>query len=98
VLYTSYEIILINIVRQLARSIFYFPSEIFKICRDPLSTVDLFIPRTDITFDDFRIRDAELLRQGAMTLKAHWDASGHIYHELLWDNFISGVLTIALGT
>jgi hypothetical protein len=82
--------------RQLAKSIFYFPSEIFKICRDPFSTIDLFVPRTDITFDNFRIRDAELLRQGSMMLKAHWDACGHIYHAHLWDNFIKAVLT--LGT
>lgn len=31
---------------------------------DPSLSFDLNVPRADITFDNFRIRDAELLRQG----------------------------------
>ncbi|KAF4604653.1 hypothetical protein EYR40_003428 [Pleurotus pulmonarius] len=40
----------------------YFPSDIWKFIREPMSFIDVYSPRADITFDDFRIRDSELLK------------------------------------
>lgn len=81
--------------RQLMQSIAYFPSDVFKILRDPTSTVDLYVPRTDITFDDFRLRDSELLKQGGAMLKKQWDSSrkGGVLQGLGWDSFFKAVLT-----
>ncbi|PBL00230.1 hypothetical protein ARMGADRAFT_982213 [Armillaria gallica] len=50
----------------------YLPYRIISLfpkIYDPISTVDIYISRTDITFDHFRIRDVELFRQGATTFK-----------------------------
>lgn len=41
----------------------YFPSDLWKFIRDPMSFIDIYSPRADITFDNFRIRDSELLKE-----------------------------------
>ncbi|KAH7907559.1 hypothetical protein BJ138DRAFT_1116595 [Hygrophoropsis aurantiaca] len=51
--------------RSLIYSIISFPFDVVNIYKDPMSTIDIYIPRLDVTFDDFRIRDAELIRQSA---------------------------------
>ncbi|EIW87243.1 hypothetical protein CONPUDRAFT_161827 [Coniophora puteana RWD-64-598 SS2] len=53
--------------RQLYESLTYLPRNIATIFTDPMHNLDISVPRLDVTFDDFRIRDAELLRQ-ALTL------------------------------
>ncbi|KAJ8523084.1 hypothetical protein ONZ45_g410 [Pleurotus djamor] len=52
-----------SFLRQLLQSIAYFPSDVWKTCRDPMGTLDLYAPRADITFERFRIRDSELVRE-----------------------------------
>lgn len=55
--------------RQMISAIVYFPSDLVKLYMDPSLSFDLYVPRADITFDNFRIRDAELLRQGFTLLQ-----------------------------
>ncbi|PFH45357.1 hypothetical protein AMATHDRAFT_160558 [Amanita thiersii Skay4041] len=49
-----------------------FPYDIWRIYRDPPSAVDLDIPRCDLTFDHFRIRDAELVKQVSNMIKRQY--------------------------
>lgn len=39
------------------------PTFVYKIFYDPLLYLNLHIPKADIQFDDFRVRDAELVSQ-----------------------------------
>ncbi|KAF9492099.1 hypothetical protein BDN71DRAFT_1452021 [Pleurotus eryngii] len=41
----------------------YFPSDIWKFIGDPMGFIDIYSPRADITFDNFRIRDSELFKE-----------------------------------
>lgn len=61
---------------------------------DPLSMIDLYVTRSDITFDSFRIRDAELLAQGGMMLKRQYDTSrsSGVLQGIGWDNFVQTVI------
>ncbi|EGO05362.1 hypothetical protein SERLA73DRAFT_82989 [Serpula lacrymans var. lacrymans S7.3] len=57
-------------------SITSFPSDVLRIFMDPMSSIDIYCPRADITFDYFRIRDAELLRQGFVLFNEKLEYSG----------------------
>jgi len=48
---------------QLASSILHFPYDLTHVVNYPMTTINLYIPRADITFDNFRLRDAELVPQ-----------------------------------
>lgn len=52
---------------------------------DPSLSFDLCIPRADVTFDDFRIRDAELLRQGFNMLQEGLNKRNTSFTDILSD-------------
>ncbi|KII94315.1 hypothetical protein PLICRDRAFT_153850 [Plicaturopsis crispa FD-325 SS-3] len=80
--------------RQIPMSILYFPSDLAKLYFDPLSFVDLHIPRADITFDDFRMRDAELVRQCGEMVARKFNEGGKELTGFLWDVFLSALLEL----
>jgi hypothetical protein len=43
----------------------------------PMTFLDLHVERADITFDEFRIRDAELVIQGLTLLEQHAKRNGY---------------------
>ncbi|KAL0951922.1 hypothetical protein HGRIS_008576 [Hohenbuehelia grisea] len=62
-----------SFIWQLLLAMFYFPSNIVGILRDPTSAIDIFSPRTDVTFDNFRLRDSELLKHLGTTIITTYD-------------------------
>ncbi|KAF8876489.1 P-loop containing nucleoside triphosphate hydrolase protein [Infundibulicybe gibba] len=52
----------------------YLPFEIVKAFYDLASKIEIYAPRVDITFDDFRLRDTELFTQGGDLLQ-RWYSS-----------------------
>lgn len=56
---------------MLLLSLFEFPVNLFTLYERPLSFVDLYVTQANITFDDFRVRDAELVVQGFVMLQQH---------------------------
>lgn len=54
--------------RQLVTSIVQFPFDVVHVVNYPMSTVNLYVPRTDVTFDEFRV----CLRFFARSLVAHY--------------------------
>ncbi|KAI0370114.1 hypothetical protein BV20DRAFT_1052743 [Pilatotrama ljubarskyi] len=64
---------------QLMSSLLHFPIDLVRTFNYPVSSMNLYVTRVDVTFDSFRLRDAELLRQGfglvrekAITSKIDW--------------------------
>ncbi|KAG6911260.1 hypothetical protein DXG01_002098 [Tephrocybe rancida] len=58
----------------LLKTVLSVPSSIIKAIHDPASALTLHIPRIDVTFDRFRLRDAELVRQLCETTYRRYDA------------------------
>jgi hypothetical protein len=73
----------------------YFPSNLFTLVRDPVALADIHIESFDVTFCDFRLRDAELLKQGATRLKQeHFELEKRhpgVIGDFAWDMFVHGV-------
>ncbi|KAK7040172.1 hypothetical protein VNI00_009978 [Paramarasmius palmivorus] len=60
----------------------------------PMSLVDLYAPRVDVTFDHFRIHDAELYQHGSLFLKRYMDER-QLWSADIWrDVLLSGVASI----
>ncbi|KAI0673996.1 hypothetical protein C8Q78DRAFT_1076941 [Trametes maxima] len=49
---------------QLISSLLQFPFDLLQALSSPVDSVNLYVTRVDVTFDSFRLRDAELVRQG----------------------------------
>lgn len=68
--------------------------EFKRLIKDPGDAVDLYVSRTDITFAKFRIRDAELLRQGLATVEKDWDEKQtDVFGDVAWDSLLTVVST-----
>ncbi|KAI0964093.1 hypothetical protein AcW1_000994 [Taiwanofungus camphoratus] len=78
---------------QLVTSIVQFPFDVVHVVNYPMSTVNLYVPRTDVTFDQFRIRDAELLIQGLSTIREKTFAAGVHWGDVFFDAFIQAFIT-----
>ncbi|KAI0829093.1 hypothetical protein BC628DRAFT_1417438 [Trametes gibbosa] len=64
---------------QVLSSLLHFPWDFFRTMSDPSSGMNLYVTRVDVTFESFRLRDAELVRQGvalahakAITSNINW--------------------------
>lgn len=62
--------------RRLALTLFQVPFDFFMFYQHPMTFFDLHVERADITFDEFRIRDAELVVQGLKLLEQHARRNG----------------------
>jgi hypothetical protein len=82
-------------IRQIFRGVYRFPLNLFRIYYDPMSILNISIPQCDITLDNFRLRDAELLKQAALKLKQEY-CDFEIRHpgiveEIAWDIFVKTI-------
>lgn len=66
-------------------SIMMLPSDFIRICSDPSLLFDLHITRLDATFDRFRIRDAELLRQSCGMMQTALVNRGSSFRNIFAD-------------
>ncbi|KAI0640305.1 hypothetical protein C8Q77DRAFT_1214550 [Trametes polyzona] len=79
---------------QLLASILHFPIDLVRTFNDPTSSMNVYVTRVDVTFDSFRLRDAELVRQGvalmrekAITSNIDWS---DVFFDALVDAFAPG--------
>ncbi|KAF9819995.1 hypothetical protein IEO21_01657 [Rhodonia placenta] len=73
---------------QIVTSITQFPLDVAHVLRHPMSTVNIYATRTDITFDEFRIRDASLVVQALTILRAKTANMGINWVDVLFDAVI----------
>ncbi|KZP15657.1 hypothetical protein FIBSPDRAFT_795274 [Athelia psychrophila] len=74
-----------SFVWQLVCSVMMLPADLVKFCADPSALLDLRITRLDCAFDTFRIRDAELLRQGFGMMQASLANRGTCFRDVFLD-------------
>lgn len=60
----------------MALAIFQFPIDLFTLYERPMTFVDIYVTQADITFDDFRVRDMQLVVQGLTMLQQHARSRG----------------------
>jgi hypothetical protein len=62
------------------------PSFIVRTIYDPASAIDLYVPRADVTFDRFRLQDAELVRQGWGWVRREYveHGGGDVVKDAIW--------------
>lgn len=82
-------------VSQLLLSIIVFPRYVGRIFKDPLSLVDIEVTEVQLTFRNFRVRDAELFVHGLEAAKSKYNrmepsAKSAIF-DWGWDIFCDGV-------
>ncbi|KAI0694422.1 hypothetical protein BC835DRAFT_1221759, partial [Cytidiella melzeri] len=74
---------------QVFTGIAHFPYDIFRCFKHPMVMVNLYVPRVDVTFDNFRLRDAELVLQCTSLLR-----QSMIKADLQWsDVFVDALAT-----
>uniref|UniRef100_A0A0W0G8B0 Uncharacterized protein n=1 Tax=Moniliophthora roreri TaxID=221103 RepID=A0A0W0G8B0_MONRR len=71
-------------------------STIIYLCMSPMSLVDLYAPRIDVTFDHFRIRDAELYRHGSLFLQRYIDQR-QLWSADIWSRILLSGIGRLLG-
>ncbi|KAF9009804.1 hypothetical protein BDZ89DRAFT_1078354 [Hymenopellis radicata] len=74
--------------------IFFLPDVVPKIIDNPLTIIDLFIDRCEVTFAHFRLRDAELLKQGGIMLKINLGKAieRNAFEGFSWDIFMDALI------
>ncbi|EPT03425.1 hypothetical protein FOMPIDRAFT_1158916 [Fomitopsis schrenkii] len=78
--------------RQIFTSLAQFPFDFLRFIDFPMSAVDLYVGRADVTFDEFRIRDAELVKQGFITLREKTALFEVNWGDAILDAFIKTVV------
>ncbi|KAH9837362.1 uncharacterized protein C8Q71DRAFT_723615 [Rhodofomes roseus] len=88
---------------QIFTSIVQFPFDLLRTVDYPMSTVDLYVSRADVVFDEFRrrfdvltvflqIRDAELVKQGFTSLREKTALFGINWGDAILDAFVKTVV------
>ncbi|KDQ51110.1 hypothetical protein JAAARDRAFT_199334 [Jaapia argillacea MUCL 33604] len=70
---------------QIIWSTLQFPMSLFNAYRDPISMLNIHMTRLDVTFSEYRIQDAELLRQGAKMIGEFEWLNGGVMGRVGWD-------------
>ncbi|KAF8891177.1 hypothetical protein CPB85DRAFT_1332555 [Mucidula mucida] len=76
------------------KTISFLPDVLPKFIQNPLTIGDLFIDRCEVTFAHFRLRDAELLKQGGTMLKINLDRAlrQNAFQGFSWDIFMDALI------
>ncbi|KAF8913169.1 hypothetical protein CPB84DRAFT_1760521 [Gymnopilus junonius] len=86
---------------QFLHTLYNLPSNVGRVYNNPICTLDLYVPQCDITFAEFRLRDAELLRQGATKIKEKYvDIETHypgILGDMKWEFFLHAISSFGQG-
>ncbi|RPD64549.1 hypothetical protein L227DRAFT_518868 [Lentinus tigrinus ALCF2SS1-6] len=70
---------------SLLSSLFHFPIDLVRTFNYPVSSTNLYVTRLDVTFDCFRLRDAELLKQGFSLVQEKSITSGIDWSDVFLD-------------
>ncbi|KZT73231.1 hypothetical protein DAEQUDRAFT_662511 [Daedalea quercina L-15889] len=77
---------------QVFTSLGQFPFDFMRFINFPMSAVDLYIIRADVVFDQFRLRDAELITQGFVILREKTALFGVNWGDAIFDAFVKAVI------
>ncbi|TFK81352.1 hypothetical protein K466DRAFT_341903 [Polyporus arcularius HHB13444] len=72
-------------IMQLLSSFLHSPIDLVRTFNLPVSNTNLYITRVDVTFDTFRLRDAELLKQGFSLIHEKTITSGIDWSDAFLD-------------
>lgn len=82
---------------QLARSILSFPGYVVRAVRDPMSLVDIEAKEAEITYREFRLRDAEMFKHALEAAKTAYGTQALRIEQILsdwaWALFCDAVAT-----
>ncbi|EIW63748.1 uncharacterized protein TRAVEDRAFT_110902 [Trametes versicolor FP-101664 SS1] len=70
---------------QMLTSLLHFPIDLVRTFNDPSSSINLYVSRLDVTFDSFRIRDAELVRQAFVLAREKTITSNIAWNDVFFD-------------
>lgn len=79
---------------QLASSIAHFPYGLAYFISHPFAAVDVYIPRADVSYDLFRIRDAELVAQSIELVREKMVTSDFYWPDFFADMVANTALTM----
>ena len=72
-----------------------FPLDLAVLYQQPMRFVDIYVTRADITFDEFRVRDAELFIQGLQmleqTMAMHGGGLLSSLGNFMWDMILTKI-------
>ncbi|KAL6307791.1 hypothetical protein BKA93DRAFT_823130 [Sparassis latifolia] len=74
---------------QLFTSLMQFPLDLSNVLRFPMGTINLYVTRADITFDEFRIRDAELIKQAFSIIREKTRLSDIPWGDVFFDALVA---------
>ncbi|THH31963.1 hypothetical protein EUX98_g2237 [Antrodiella citrinella] len=78
---------------QIFTSVVQFPYNLVHVFNYPMTTVNLYVSRVDVHFDEFKIRDAELLIQAISIVREKMYNAG-----LQWQDFlVDGIAKMIVG-
>ncbi|KAI0776332.1 hypothetical protein BD413DRAFT_709071 [Trametes elegans] len=78
---------------QLLSSILHFPIDLVRTFNDPASSINLHVTRVDVTFESFRLRDAELVRQGFSLMRESAMKSRIDWSDVFFDALVDAFAT-----
>ncbi|OJT13956.1 hypothetical protein TRAPUB_9495 [Trametes pubescens] len=70
---------------QVLSSLLHFPIDLVRTFNNPSSSFNLYVSRLDVTFDSFRLRDAELVRQGFVLAREKMTTSNMAWNDLFFN-------------
>ncbi|KAH8099802.1 hypothetical protein BXZ70DRAFT_941116 [Cristinia sonorae] len=85
------ESVVIGWWTQLVTSVVKFPSDIMLAINNPMTIANLYVSTSDVRFDEFRIRDAELLIQAITIAREKMYHAGVEWQDVLIDG-LAGML------
>lgn len=62
----------------------HIPHSVYTIVTDPTAHADVYVKNCRVQFSAFRIRDAELLRQGAVLAHERMIGLNGAFGDVLW--------------
>ncbi|KAI0803277.1 hypothetical protein BC629DRAFT_1438318 [Irpex lacteus] len=77
---------------QLFAAICHFPFDIWRLATHPTAMANIYVPRADITFDNFRMRDAEIVVQGISLVRENMAEGDKHWNDI----FADGIANLAL--
>ncbi|KAI0347875.1 hypothetical protein BDW22DRAFT_1349952 [Trametopsis cervina] len=82
---------------QLLSAIAHFPWDLMQCYSLPMSMANVYVHRLDVTFDNFRVRDAELVIQGLSRARQNMKKADIQWNDIFTDWLISSALGMLNG-
>lgn len=77
---------------QLWTSVTSFPIDLLRLFQTPMTAADLYVTDVNVVFDDFRLRDAEIVVQGFSLLREKMYAADIQWQDIFVDAMCKGII------